>query len=291
MIDGSGNYLPESKRGFPGSWNSFCKMSGLTAAFPRSRIFAGYYEGHLRDNESAQVPVLSGAYMLARSHVLKKTGGFDERFFMYAEDIDLSYRINLSGFRTYYFADLSIVHFKGESTNKDAAYVVRFYMAMIQFVQKHFSRGGGLYVLLLKLTIAIKTRLAAGTATAKDQEDAFEKLLCLRGDEVQINKLCARLYGEQLCELQNPLQRYFLSKDAQVGIENPPVKENVSGDAKLKSDFLFCLGDNYHFSNLIDDMGKAKNRGIKIFHPHASSIIGSDSKTTKGAVVDLHSCP
>jgi GT2 family glycosyltransferase len=93
MIDGSGQYLPESKRGFPSPWVSFCKMSGLTHFFPASKLFARYYLGHLSPAETHQVDVLSGAFMWVRKEVLDKTGGFDERFFMYAEDIDLSYRI------------------------------------------------------------------------------------------------------------------------------------------------------------------------------------------------------
>ena len=141
MVDGGGRFLPESRRGFPGPWVAFCKLSGLSALFPRSRFFARYYLGHLPERMTGPVPVLSGACMLARRAILDAVGGFDERFFMYAEDIDLSYRIEQEGYANYYLADTTIVHFKGESTQKDSRYIRQFYKAMSQFRRKHFNRG------------------------------------------------------------------------------------------------------------------------------------------------------
>jgi len=99
MIDGSGNYLPESKRGFPSPWVAFCKAFGLTALFPKSGLFAGYYLGHLDKDKTHAVDVLAGAYMLMRREALNKTGLLDETFFMYGEDIDLSYRIVQAGYK------------------------------------------------------------------------------------------------------------------------------------------------------------------------------------------------
>jgi GT2 family glycosyltransferase len=139
MVDGSGRFLKESRRGFPTPWTSFCKLSGLTALFPNSRLLAGYYLGHLPEDQTQPAPILSGACMCIPRAVLEKTGAFDERFFMYAEDIDLSYRIEQKGFTNYYIADTTILHFKGESTRKDAQYIRRFYGAMVQFRRKHFK--------------------------------------------------------------------------------------------------------------------------------------------------------
>ena len=142
MINGKGAFLKESKRGFPGVVNSFCKMSGLTRLFPNSRIFAGYYLGHLPEKKTNPVDVLCGAFMMVRRTVLEKTGGFDERYFMYGEDIDLSYQILLSGYRNYYFPEVTITHYKGESTNKKSrAYFDHFYGAMALFVQKYYRSG------------------------------------------------------------------------------------------------------------------------------------------------------
>jgi GT2 family glycosyltransferase len=141
MIDGGGRFLPESRRGFPTPWVAFAKLSGLSAMFPRSRVFAAYYLGHLAADRAHPAPVLSGACMLVRREILGEVGGFDERFFMYAEDIDLSYRIEQAGYVNYYFPGTTIVHFKGESTRKDIRYIRLFYKAMSQFRRKHFNRG------------------------------------------------------------------------------------------------------------------------------------------------------
>ncbi|MEP6846636.1 MAG: glycosyltransferase family 2 protein [Panacibacter sp.] len=138
MIDGSGKFLKESKRGLPSVSNSFYKMAGLSSVFPESRTFAGYYAGHLKENETQIVDVLAGAFMMLSRKAIELTGGFDERFFMYAEDIDLSYRIIQSGLKNYYFPQVSIIHFKGESTQRSSeGYIKHFYGAMQLFVQKH----------------------------------------------------------------------------------------------------------------------------------------------------------
>src|SRR5690349_10153712 len=97
MIDGSGRFLPESKRGFPSITTSFFKLSGITASFPKSKWFARYYLGHLPEHETNEADVLAGAFLMVKKSVLKVTGGFDEAFFMYGEDVDLSYRIQQAG--------------------------------------------------------------------------------------------------------------------------------------------------------------------------------------------------
>lgn len=140
-LSGAGNYLPESKRGLPTPWVSFCKMSGLTKIFPKSKIFAGYYLGHLDATKEQEIEVLSGAFMFVRKSILDEIGGFDERFFMYGEDIDLSYRITQSKHFIHYLPHTSIIHYKGESTKKQTRkYVKVFYSAMTLFAEKHFSK-------------------------------------------------------------------------------------------------------------------------------------------------------
>jgi GT2 family glycosyltransferase len=147
MINGGGEYLKESKRGFPSPAVSLWKLTGVAGMFPRSRYFARYYMGDLDENKTHQVDVLSGAFLFARKSVLDITGGFDERFFMYAEDIDLSYRIRQAGYNNYYFPDVIIIHYKGSSTKKDFRYVKMFYTAMSQFVKKYY--GKGIFTMLL----------------------------------------------------------------------------------------------------------------------------------------------
>ena len=139
MIDGAGKYLKESKRGFPTPRASFFKMSGLTNLFPDSKIISAYYMGHLDESTSHAVDVLSGAFMMIRKKVLDITGGFDEQFFMYAEDIDLSYRIRQAGFQNFFLSKTAIIHFKGESTKKDFNHVKIFHEAMDLFMKKHFK--------------------------------------------------------------------------------------------------------------------------------------------------------
>ena len=115
MYDGRGCYLPESKRGWPGALTAFFKLSGLTALFPRNPTIARYYLGHLSPEKIHPVEVLAGAFMVIPKKVYEKVGGFDEQFFMYGEDIDLSYRISLAGFTNYYLPFPGLIHFKGES--------------------------------------------------------------------------------------------------------------------------------------------------------------------------------
>ncbi len=162
MIDGRGNYLPESKRGLPTPWVAFYKIFGLSALFPRSKRFAKYYLGHLSEDENQEVEVLAGAYMLMRKKVLDEVGLLDEDFFMYGEDIDLSYRILKGGYQNYYLADSTIIHYKGESTKKGSLNYVRvFYRAMVIFTEKHFnSRFARLYSLFINLAIYFRAAMA-----------------------------------------------------------------------------------------------------------------------------------
>ncbi len=140
MMDGSGRFLKESKRSFPAPLTSLYKLFGLSRLFPRSKIFSRYHLGHLAENQNHEVDVLAGAYMMIKREVLEKTGGFDETFFMYGEDIDLSYRMQRAGYKNFYFAEACIIHFKGESTKKgNLNYVKMFYTAMSTFVQKHYG--------------------------------------------------------------------------------------------------------------------------------------------------------
>ena len=155
MIDGAGRFLRESKRGIPSVWRAFCHFSGLTALFPCSRFFSGYYLGHLSHQKTQEVEVLSGAFMVLNREAIKKTGGFDERFFMYGEDIDLSYRISRAGFKVMYNPEIIILHFKGESTIKNKHYVKIFYSAMEQFQQKHVPQNNKVGFRLVKLFITL----------------------------------------------------------------------------------------------------------------------------------------
>jgi GT2 family glycosyltransferase len=143
MINGNGKLLPESKRAVPTPGTAFFKMSGLSFLFPKSKLFNRYYLGHLDSSTTSEADIISGAFMFIRKEALDKTGLLDETFFMYGEDIDLSYRILKEGYINYYYPEVKIIHYKGESTRKgDINYTVHFYKAMIIFVKKHFMNNG-----------------------------------------------------------------------------------------------------------------------------------------------------
>jgi GT2 family glycosyltransferase len=155
MIDGAGYFLPESKRGFPTPAAALFKFCGLSSIFPKSPIFNQYALGHLSENEIQPIPILCGACMLLPKNVLRQTGPFDEAFFMYGEDIDLSYRIEQAGFTNYYYGALTIIHFKGESKPTYFwQHIQQFYGAMQVFVRKHY-KGSRAFFMALILQFAI----------------------------------------------------------------------------------------------------------------------------------------
>jgi len=162
MLDGSGKFLKESKRSFPSPSTSLYKLFGLAKLFPRSKIFSRYHLGHLNENVNNEVDVLAGAFMMIKREVLDKVGGFDETFFMYGEDVDLSYRIQKAGFKNHYFAESSIIHFKGESTRKGSMnYVRMFYNAMSIFVRKHYGGSkAGIFSFLIHVAIWFRAALS-----------------------------------------------------------------------------------------------------------------------------------
>ncbi|MBN4071247.1 glycosyltransferase [Crocinitomix catalasitica] len=162
MIDGKGNFLPESKRGLPTPRDAFYKIFGLSRIFPKSKRFGRYHLSFLDENETHEIEILSGAFMLMRKEALDKVGLLDENFFMYGEDIDLSYRIVLGGYKNYYFPKTRIIHYKGESTKKSSVnYVFVFYNAMIIFAKKHFStKNARSYSFLINLAIYFRAGMA-----------------------------------------------------------------------------------------------------------------------------------
>lgn len=169
MVDGKGRFLPESKRGLPTPAVAFYKIFGLSRFFPRSKTFGRYHLGYLDNNETHKVDILSGAFMLLRRKALDKAGLLDEDFFMYGEDIDLSYRITLAGYNNYYYPETRIIHYKGESTKKSSInYVKMFYRAMIIFAEKHFSsKNAKLFSLLINLAVYFRAGLAILHRTIK----------------------------------------------------------------------------------------------------------------------------
>jgi len=165
MLDGQGQFLPESKRGLPTPAVAFYKIFGLARLFPRSRTFGRYHLGFLSKDEAHEIEVLSGAFMLLRRAALEGIGLLDEDYFMYGEDIDLSYRLTRGGWQNWYFPGARILHYKGESTKRTSVnYVFVFYRAMVIFARKHFATGqAGLFSVLINAAIWLR----AGAAVAQ----------------------------------------------------------------------------------------------------------------------------
>ena len=164
MIDGSGNFLPESKRSLPSPQAAFFKLMGLAKLFPGSKIFNHYALGHLDEYKNHQIDVIAGAFLMAKRTIIEACKGFDEIFFMYGEDIDLSYRIQKLGYKNYYLSEITIIHFKGESLKKGSInHVKLFYGAMIIFVQKHYGKGSGkLLANAIQLAIHLRAIVSFG---------------------------------------------------------------------------------------------------------------------------------
>lgn len=168
MVNQAGAFLPESKRAFPTPLTAFFKLSGLSALFPRSAVFNRYAMGNLDDRDNHRVEVLAGAFLMTRKTILDRLKGFDERFFMYGEDVDLSKRIVELGYENHYLGSVTILHYKGASTNKQGRlYNHYFYESMKLFVEKYYPGSNqwtsrlllncGIY--LVKKGARIKNRL------------------------------------------------------------------------------------------------------------------------------------
>ena len=156
MLKVDGSFAPESRRGVPTPFVAFCKMTGLGTLFPKSRLFGKYYMQYLNKYSINPIEIVSGAFMFIRKAALDKVGLLDEAFFMYGEDIDLSYRVLKAGYQNYYIPT-QILHYKGESTKKDSLkYVNAFHKAMVIFFKKHFAHYSAIYSAFITLTVMMK---------------------------------------------------------------------------------------------------------------------------------------
>ena len=156
MLNADGSFALESRRGIPTPFTSFCKMSGLCSLFPRSRVLGRYYMQYLDPDVEAPIEIISGAFNMLRRKALDQIGLLDETFFMYGEDIDLSYRMLEAGWQNYYLP-LNILHYKGESTVKSSyRYVHNFYNAMLIFFNKHYGRRYKLLGLLVRSAVVLR---------------------------------------------------------------------------------------------------------------------------------------
>ena len=206
MIDGNGIFLSESKRALPTPAVSFYKISGLDRLFPQSKKFGKYHLKYLSSEQTHKIEILSGAFMLLRKKVLDEVGLLDETFFMYGEDIDLSYRIIKAGYNNYYFHDTTILHYKGESTKKNSIkYIYIFYNAMLIFAKKHFSQKSGIiFTIIIKFAVILSAAAAYFSVKLKKLLSVFKNL---KSKEKNILTFVDNAQTDKI--LNNPAENYI----------------------------------------------------------------------------------
>jgi GT2 family glycosyltransferase len=274
MLDGNGNFLPESKRSFPSVPASFFKLSGIAGLFPHSAIFNKYALGNLDENTVYEVEVLAGAFLISRKEILLALNGFDEDFFMYGEDIDLSYRIKKAGYRNYYLGNNVIVHFKGESTKNDSAYIRNFYEAMQIFVRKHYSRA---LSLLIKPAVDIAAFMASSLQKMKKILPAGKKQInkefILAGDAESVDSAAFILK-------ESGYSYKILTGEWEVII-------HTLAEDSVAYNLVFCLNDT-GYANCIQFIKNNKNRFAFYWHYKNAECILSGSNATAIPQIYIH---
>lgn len=247
LINGMGTFLPESKRNIPYVKAAFQKLYGNSKA---------YYANHIIENDSGEVDVLVGAFMLIKRAVFNKVGGFDEDYFMYGEDIDLSYKMLKSGYKNYYFGSTTVIHYKGESTLRNKHYARRFYGAMQIFYRKHFKKN-----VLFDMFVWLGIRL----------------VYLFRKSPVNKEKIVSEyvfVSDKMNTDLQSVLSKNIIVQPQLTTVKN---YTEVVFDANTLS-FKDII-------QMMSDSPKALGVTYKILPKNARFIIGSDNAITRGEVV------
>lgn len=260
LIDGTGNYLPESKRNIPTPKVSLYKILGF-----RSKKFS-YYAEQLSDNETGEVPVLVGAFMLLKTKVYKEVGGFDEDYFMYGEDIDLSYKLLKANYKNYYLGSITMLHYKGESTTRDKKYLSRFYGAMHIFYKKHFKSNS-----------IFKTLVFTGITMMR-----FFNLFKMNRD------IKPEFVGQDYFLLSDNIS--FLQKLTRATqIKFKSMSKSAVTDSKMFNSCFVFDGNYVAYEKIFAAMEFLKNKGniFRIRPVNTDFILGSDSSTGKGDVFDI----
>ncbi|MFN8325068.1 MAG: glycosyltransferase family 2 protein [Flavobacteriaceae bacterium] len=256
LIDGTGNFLPESKRGVPTPWVAFTKIFGL---YKISNVFGKYYAQHLAENQSGKVDILVGAFMVMKRSLYIEVGGFDENCFMYSDDIDLSYVVKKSGRENYYFAETSVIHYKGESTVRDEKYMKRFQEAMNFFYNKHFKKS-------LFFSGFMKIGAFVFSKIKKSQQKNRSKII---DNYIFFTKR----------ELKLPLEKSVIYQSNLLGF---------SLNNSKHTEIIFDI-QSFSFKEIIDFMQKHKAVTItyKMYLPQSKVIIGSNHANDIGEIINL----
>lgn len=254
LMDGTGNFLPESKRNLTTPKVSLLKLLGFNSE---------YYATHLSETSNGPVEVLVGAFMLIKKDIYNEVGGFDEDYFMYGEDIDLSYKITQAGYQNHYLGSTTVLHYKGESTKKDDAYFDRFYGAMQIFYKKHFHKN-----LFLQSSVSIGVSIAKkarkfSTSPILKKISALDKKLIISQDEGFIKKLSETLKADFIIFSSDRLE--------QISPENSLIVFDVTH---------ISYGEIFRLMKEL----KGKGNQFRIRPPESNFIIGSDQSDEKGEV-------
>ncbi len=286
MLDGAGLFLRESKRGLPTPSASFFRLSGITYLFPDSKYYSAYYAGHLKEHAVNCIDVVAGAFFMVPKKVLEITGGFDEDFFMYGEDVDLSYRITKAGFKNYYYPQTTIIHFKGESTLKSLQYIQRFYKAMHLFLRKHhasvWKRAVMNVAISLGKTIA-KARLISTSGSEKRTDHPSAAAIISTQDEFS-NLVHLVKHANPPIVIQGRVAVDLDEQQNAIGvIDDLPVLED-----KGIHHFILSEG-SLSFKEIIMNVDRFAGKCGFMFHAKGSlSIVGSDDRDSRGFVISPH---
>lgn len=265
LIDGTGNFLPESKRGIPTPFVAFTKITGLYKLFPKT--FGKYYAQHLSENETGKVDTLVGAFMFMKRDLYNEIGGFDENCFMYSDDIDLSYMVLKKGKSNYYFHETTVIHYKGESTIKDGTYMKRFQEAMNFFYKKHF-KASFFFSVFMKMGIVFFSLVKMFQGKPKPKPNLENYILVSNPDAS----------GEILREkLENQFKKLVKRQDI-----TQSFSENATTEIIFDQNYL-------DFKTIIEAFETNKNKGFtfKITPKSADFVIGSNSSFDRGEVIKI----
>ena len=272
LIDGTGNFLPESKRGVPTPWVAFTKIFGL---YKFSNYFGKYYAQHLTENQSGKVDVLVGAFMILKRDLYLQVGGFDENCFMYSDDIDLSYMIQKLGKENFYFHDTSVIHYKGESTVRDEKYLKRFREAMQFFYKKHFKKS-------IVFDVMMQVGSFVFTIFKQKQQKNSSK------------KIFQYIIVTKNPENENIVSEILSKKEFSFVLrifDKMNVLEKEIEEFKKQKCNYEVIFDTYSFSfkEIIDFMEKYKSKNItfKNYISQSNYVIGSNNANDRGQIILL----
>ena len=261
LMDGTGHFLPESKRNLPTPRRALLKLLG------RSKDTNGYYAWHVEDRASGEIDILVGAFMLMKRSVFNEVGGFDEDYFMYGDDIDLSYKLLKAGYKNHYFGSLCVLHYKGESTQKDGAYLDRFYGAMRIFYKKHY-RSNFILTGLLGIVVVIAKVFRKRTVQNRKNTSPETKEVLVFTESITLLKKLSEIYDIPVRSAS---------------------KTTVLDNALFTHSLCVFDVDYVSYRQIFAVMRQRKNKqnSFRIRPPGCNFVIGSDQSDQKGDVIEF----